>query len=45
MRTANFSEILFSSLQFCGLDRNLTTLERFSLMRDFASRRLQRIGG
>jgi len=43
MRTANFSEILFSSLQFCGLDRNLTTLERFSLMRDFASRRLQRI--
>jgi hypothetical protein len=43
VRTAYFSEILFSSLQFCGLDRNLTTLERFSLMRDFASRRLQRI--
>lgn len=43
MRSAYFSEILYSSLQFCGLDRNLTTPERFSLMRDFASRRLQRI--
>ena len=43
MRTANFSEILFSALQFCSLDRNLTTPDRFAMVRDFASRRLQKI--
>ena len=43
MRTTYFSEILYTALQFCGLDRNLTTTQRFSLMRDFASRRLQKI--
>lgn len=43
MRTANFSEVLFSALQFCGLDRNLTTPDRFAMVRDFASRRLQKI--
>lgn len=43
MRSANFSEILHSALQFCGLDRNLTTLDRFAMIRDFASRRIQKI--
>jgi hypothetical protein len=41
MRTTYFSEILYSALQMCGLDRNLTTLDRFETVRDFASRRLQ----
>jgi len=43
MRTTYFSEILYTALQVCGLDRNLTTLDRFETVRDFASRRLQTI--
>ena len=43
MRTVPFSEILYSSLQLCGLDRNLTTADRFATVRDFTSRRLQSI--
>lgn len=43
MRTIPFSEILYSTLQMCGLDRNLTTADRFSTVRDFVSRRLQTI--
>ena len=43
MRTSYFSEILHIALQLCGLDRNLTTPDRFAMIRDFASRRLQKI--
>jgi hypothetical protein len=43
MRYSNFSEILHSALQFCGLDRNLTTPDRFAMIRDYASRRIQLI--
>jgi hypothetical protein len=43
MRTCYFSEILHIALQLCGLDRNLTTPDRFAMIRDFASRRLQKI--
>lgn len=43
MRTTYFSEILYTALQLCGLDRNLTTLDRFETVRDFASRRLQTV--
>jgi hypothetical protein len=43
MRTSYFSEILHITLQLCGLDRNLTTPDRFAMIRDFASRRLQKI--
>ena len=43
MRTVPFSDILYGSLQICGLDRELTTVERFRQVRDFASRRLQAI--
>ena len=43
MRTVYFSEILHTSLQLAGLDRNLTTPERFSMVRDFASMRLRTI--
>ena len=41
MRTVFFSEILHSSLQLCGLDRTLTTPERFYMVRDMASMRLR----
>ncbi len=43
MRSVNFSDILHSSLQLCGLDRNLTTPERFAMVRDLASMRLRTI--
>lgn len=43
MRTSYFSEILHIALQMCGLDRNLTTPDRFAMIRDFSSRRLQKI--
>ena len=43
MRTVYFSEILHSSLQLCGLDRSLTTPERYSMVRDMASMRLRYI--
>ena len=43
MKTIYFSDILYTALQLCGLDRNLTTLDRFATVRDFASRRLQTI--
>ena len=43
MRTVYFSEILHSSLQLCGLDRSLTTPERFYMVRDMASMRLRYI--
>jgi hypothetical protein len=43
MRSCYFSEILHIALQLCGLDRNLTTPDRFAMIRDFASRRLQKI--
>lgn len=43
MRTINFSEILHTALQLCGLDRNLTTTDRFATVRDFASRRMQTV--
>lgn len=43
MRSLNFSDVLHASLQLCGLDRNLTTPERFSMVRDLASMRLRSI--
>ena len=43
MRTSYFSEILHIALQMCALDRNLTTPDRFAMIRDFSSRRLQKI--
>jgi hypothetical protein len=43
MRSVNFSDILHASLQICGLDRNLTTPERFAMVRDLASMRLRTI--
>jgi len=43
MRSAYFSDILHASLQICGLDRNLTTPDRFAMVRDFASMRLRSI--
>lgn len=43
MRTAYFSDILHAALQLCGLDRNLTTPDRFAMVRDFASMRLRSI--
>lgn len=43
MRSVFFSDILHASLQICGLDRNLTTPERFAMVRDLASMRLRTI--
>lgn len=43
MRSVYFSDILHASLQLCGLDRALTTPERFAMVRDFASMRLRKI--
>jgi hypothetical protein len=43
MRSVNFSDILHASLQICGLDRSLTTPERFAMVRDLASMRLRTI--
>ena len=43
MRSAYFSDILHASLQICGLDRNLTTPDRFAMVRDFVSMRLRSI--
>jgi hypothetical protein len=43
MRSVNFSDILHASLQLCGLDRNLTTPDRFAMVRDLASMRLRTI--
>lgn len=43
MRTVYFSEILHTALQLAGLDRNLTTPERFAMVRDFASMRLRTV--
>lgn len=43
MRSVYFSEILHGALQLCGLDRNLTTPERFGMVRDFTTMRLRSI--
>lgn len=43
MRTVFFSEVMHTALQLCGLDRALTTPERFAMVRDFASMRLRSI--
>jgi hypothetical protein len=43
MRSTYFSDILHASLQLCGLDRNLTTPDRFQMVRDFASMRLRSV--
>ena len=43
MRSVYFSEILHTALQLAGLDRGLTTPERFSMVRDFASMRLRSV--
>ena len=43
MRSVYFSEILHTSLQLAGLDRSLTTPERFAMVRDFASMRLRNV--
>ncbi len=43
MRSVYFSEILHTALQLAGLDRSLTTPERFAMVRDFASMRLRSI--
>jgi len=43
MRSVYFSDILHASLQICGLDRSLTTPDRFAMVRDFASMRLRTI--
>lgn len=41
MRTADFSRILFESIQLCGLDRDEISDPTFSQIRDFASMRLR----
>lgn len=43
MRTVYFSEVMHTALQLCGLDRALTTPERFAMVRDFASMRLRSV--
>jgi hypothetical protein len=43
MRTVYFSEVMHTALQLCGLDRALTTPDRFAMVRDFASMRLRSI--
>lgn len=43
MRSVYFSEILHTALQLCGLDRSLTTPQRFTMVRDFASMRLRSV--
>jgi hypothetical protein len=41
MRTIDFSQVLFDSLQFCGNDRHNISDETFSQFRDFCSFRLR----
>jgi hypothetical protein len=41
MRTADFSRILFDSIQLCGLDRDEINAATFSQMRDLANMRLK----
>ena len=41
MRTANYSQILFDSLQYSGNDRHNITSETFAQFRDFANARIR----
>lgn len=41
MRTADFSKVLFDSLQYSGNDRHNITTETFAQFRDFASARMR----
>lgn len=43
MRSVPFSEILFESLQLCGLDRTTLDLKTFGTIRDFCSNRISQI--
>jgi len=43
VRSVYFSEVLHTALQLAGLDRSLTTPERFAMVRDFASMRLRSV--
>lgn len=43
MRTVSYEQILFPALQLCGLDRDLSTNQRFAMLRDFANMRLRTI--
>ena len=43
MRNVPFSDILFESLQVCGLDRTTLDLKTFGMVRDFTNGRISQI--